>query len=127
MELKDKKILFLGDSITEGIGVADPNNIYWKRLEQDGCKVYSYGVSGTRIARQVSLRIYPYVDDNYFVTRLPQMEKNADVVVVFGGTNDFGHGDAALGKMDDRTDDTFYGATHNLFFHTKSPSFEMLR
>ena len=36
MELKDKKILFLGDSITEGIGVADPNNIYWKRLEQDG-------------------------------------------------------------------------------------------
>lgn len=38
----------------------------------------------------------------------------ADVVVVFGGTNDYGHGDAPLGKMTDRTNDTFYGAMHNL-------------
>lgn len=28
MELKDKIINFLGDSITEGVGVADPENIY---------------------------------------------------------------------------------------------------
>ena len=114
MELQNKKILFLGDSITEGVGVSTPDKLYWKRFENDGCEVYGYGISGTRIARQVSLHIYPYVDDNYFVTRLPQMEAIADVVVVFGGTNDFGHGDAALGKIDDRTDDTFYGATHNL-------------
>ena len=115
MELENKKILFLGDSITEGVGVSTPDKLYWKRFENDGCQVYGYGISGTRIARQVSLHIYPYVDDNYFVTRLPQMQDSADVVVVFGGTNDFGHGDAALGSMNDRTDDTFYGATHNLF------------
>ena len=43
------------------------------------------------------------------------MENDADVVVIFGGTNDYGHGDAPLGTMDDRTDDTFYGALHLLY------------
>jgi lysophospholipase L1-like esterase len=42
------------------------------------------------------------------------MEEDVDVVVVFGGTNDYGHGTAPFGKMSDRTDDTFYGALHNL-------------
>ena len=114
MELKHKKILFLGDSITEGIGVSDPKNIYWKRLEQDGCEVYSYGVSGTRIAPQATLRVDPRIDDDYFATRIPNMKPDADVIVIFGGTNDYGHGDAALGSMDDRTVDTFYGAYHDL-------------
>lgn len=114
MELTNQKIVFLGDSITEGIGVADPKNIYWRRLEQDGCKVYGYGVSGTRIAPQATLRVDPRIDDDYFVTRIPKMEADADVVVIFGGTNDYGHGDAALGSMDDRTVDTFYGAYHDL-------------
>ena len=40
---------------------------------------------------------------------------DADIVVVFGGTNDFGHGDAAFGSMTDRTDKTFYGALHVLY------------
>ena len=43
------------------------------------------------------------------------MAKDADAVVVFGGTNDFGHGDAPLGTMSDRTPDTFYGALHTLY------------
>jgi len=43
------------------------------------------------------------------------MDDDADVVVVFGGTNDYGHGDAPLGCFDDRTPDTFYGACHYLF------------
>ena len=115
MELNNKKILFLGDSITEGVGVSDLKYLYWKRLEAEGCDVYGYGISGTRIARQVTIRINPWVDDRHYVTRLPQMEDTADVVVIFGGTNDYGHGDAALGCMDDRTDDTFYGALHNLY------------
>lgn len=38
MELQGKKIVFLGDSITEGIGVKNPDNIYWKRFESDGAK-----------------------------------------------------------------------------------------
>jgi len=43
------------------------------------------------------------------------MDDDADVVVVFGGTNDFGHGDAEIGTFADRTPETFYGACHYLF------------
>ena len=32
-----------------------------------------------------------------------------------GGTNDFGHGDAPIGTMSDRTPYTFYGALHCLY------------
>ena len=42
------------------------------------------------------------------------MIPDADIVVVFGGTNDFGWGDAPLGTMEDRREDTFYGAYHLL-------------
>ena len=37
------------------------------------------------------------------------------VVAVFGGTNDYGHGDAPVGSFEDRTPDTFYGALHYLY------------
>ena len=30
MQLKDKKILFLGDSITEGVGASCPENANWQ-------------------------------------------------------------------------------------------------
>jgi lysophospholipase L1-like esterase len=43
------------------------------------------------------------------------MDVDADIVVVFGGTNDFGHGEALLGEPADRTPETFWGATHTLF------------
>ena len=45
------------------------------------------------------------------------MDDDADIVVVFGGTNDFGHGDAPIGTPDDRTPDTFWGACHYLYSH----------
>ena len=114
MELKNKKMVFLGDSITEGVGVADKKNLYWKRFEQDGCEVHGYGIGGTRIAKQQT-HFFADFDHPYFRTRVPAMEPDADIVVVFGGSNDYGHGDAALGTMEDRTDDTFYGALHLLF------------
>ena len=115
MNIQNKKILFLGDSITEGYGPQDINNVYWKRLEQNcGCISVGYGISGTRIARQQTPSPDPR-EDMYFRSRVAEMDKDADVVVVFGGTNDYGHGDAAIGCFDDRTDDTFYGALHNLY------------
>lgn len=109
MELKDKIIAFLGDSITEGVGVQSLDSLYWKRLARlTGAKCFGYGISGTRIAPQ-----YPLVnveEDQYYGSRVDQMIPDADVIVVFGGTNDFGHGNAALGSISDRTNDTFYGA-----------------
>ena len=115
MELKGKKINFLGDSITEGAAVADKeNNIYWRRVGiQEGAIVRGYGISGTRIAKKrVPSNIARH--DLDFIKRADEMDPDADVIVVFGGTNDFGHGDAPIGKFTDRTEYTFYGALHVL-------------
>lgn len=115
MELKGKKINFLGDSITEGAAVADRvNNIYWQRVgNQEGAIVRGYGISGTRIAKKrVPSNIARH--DLDFIKRTDDMDPDADVIVVFGGTNDFGHGDAPIGKFTDRTEYTFYGAMHVL-------------
>ena len=115
MELKNKKIVFLGDSITQGVGVSDISKTYWKKFEEnDGAFVKGFGISGTRIAKQQKEYNKEY-DENSFITRVGIMDEDADIVVVFGGTNDYGHGDAAMGNMEDRTDDTFYGALHNLY------------
>ncbi len=116
MELKKRKILVLGDSITEGCGLSDPDEqAFWRLLAiRDGAEVKGYGIGGTRIARQ---RI-PSVEskyDRYFSSRVPEMDPGADIVIVFGGTNDYGHGDAPLGMMSDRTEDTFFGALHCLY------------
>lgn len=115
MFLKGKKMLFLGDSITFGVGVSDPDNIYWRRLAiNDGCITRGYGISGTRIAENLDDTLYPSCAGKHFVTRLAEMDADADVIVVFGGTNDFGHGDAPIGTFSDRNDTSFYGALHNL-------------
>ncbi len=114
MELKGKKIAFLGDSITEGAGVADRANIYWNRVAtKTGAECYGYGIGGTRIARQ-KVPTNPRHDSD-FGSRVDSMIPDADVIVVFGGTNDFGHGDAPFGSMADRDNDTFYGALHMLY------------
>ncbi len=116
MNIDGKKILFLGDSITEGVAISSIENVYWKLFEKNNkCIVKGYGISGTRIAnQQVKSQEKPSFD-KYFRSRISEMDEDADIIVVFGGTNDYGTGDAAIGKMQDRTDDTFYGALHNLF------------
>lgn len=81
-------------------------------------EVRNYGISGTRYAIQKGTKSRPkddYVDINSFSERFNRMEDDADIVVVFGGTNDYGHGDAPLGIFSDRTPETFYGACHYLY------------
>ena len=114
MELNGKKIIFLGDSITEGVG-AGKDGRYPTLIERDCDAVcYNHGISGTRIARQQKPADPPSRMDLDFNLRAQDMEPDADVVIVFGGTNDYGHGDAPMGTPADRTPDTFYGAMHSL-------------
>ena len=116
MDINGKKINFLGDSITEGSGTSGKENTFCSLISKEYNAVCrNYGIGGTRIARQQHPR--PDVDwDNMdFCSRVEKMDTDADAVVVFGGTNDFGHGDAPLGKFSDRTPDTFYGALHTLY------------
>lgn len=120
MNLVNKKINFLGDSITQGVGASSEENIYLNVLKKKAglTEARNYGISGTRYAIQRGTDSRPkddYVDVNSFCERFEQMDDDADIVVVFGGTNDFGHGDAPLGEFSDRTPDTFYGACHYLY------------
>ena len=114
MELKGTKINFLGDSITEGAGTSSHDKMFTMLIEREyGAICQNYGIGGTRIARQKTETDEKW--DRDFISRVPEMDNDADIVVVFGGTNDFGHGDAPLGTMDDRTPYTFYGALHCLY------------
>ena len=115
MNITGKKLCVLGDSITQGAGLERGEDLFWKVLEQEqGLRqAVGYGIGGTRIARQKTER-EDLSADSCFSCRYRLMEDDADIVLVFGGTNDYGHGDAPLGGMADRCEDTFYGACHCL-------------
>lgn len=115
MDLKGKKINFLGDSITEGSWTSATKNRFSDLIAaKTGAICRNYGVGGTRIARQSSPSANPNYDRD-FCSRVSEMDPDADIIVIFGGTNDYGHGDAPLGSMNDRTPYTFYGALHTLY------------
>lgn len=116
MKLEDLKINFLGDSITFGAGTSSPNETFHQIIKREyGLKeAYNCGISGTRIAKQ--LVPLNHQNDLYFALRAKVMPRDVDVIVVFGGTNDFGHGDAKLGDIESTDIHTFYGALNNLIF-----------
>ena len=115
MKLQGKKVAFLGDSITEGaLASSAEKNFVTLFGKNEGATALNYGVGGTRIARQTKPSDWPRHDRD-FVMRSDEIEKDADAVVVFGGTNDYGHGDAPFGKEGDNTVYTFCGACEVLF------------
>ena len=118
MQLEGKRLYFIGDSITEGACTSGEGYRYWELLAaRTGAICTADGRGGSCIARQHHPENMEWNGNirNHFCTRLGDVDEQADVVVVFGGVNDFGHGDAPLGTMDDRSEDTFYGALHVLY------------
>ncbi len=116
MELKGKKINFLGDSITEGARVTDCAMNRYDNVLKRLCgldTVRNYGKSGTRLACQTGKRPSGW-DGKEFFTRAEIMDRDADIVVVFGGTNDYGHGDAPFGASLDTEPTSFCGAVNHL-------------
>ena len=112
MKLKGKIINFLGDSITEGIGVENVNKNRYDNVLKRLAKlkaVYNYGISGTRLAHQITPTEEPR-KDLCFCGRAYDMNKDADIVVVYGGINDYLSGDAPVGEWGDKTPATFCGA-----------------
>ena len=116
MELEGKKINFLGDSITEGYGTSGPEAGFVYLLGQSARLAASrnYGIGGTRYARQRTPSENP-LHDLDFCRRVEELDPDADLIVIFGGTNDYGHGDAPFGSFSDRTPDTFCGACRTVF------------
>ena len=104
-----KRIGFLGNSITE---FGEYVRAY---AALTGCEAVNYGVSATHMARVNSS------DSQAFEVRCARMASNLDMVIVFGGTNDFGHTNTApFGTFGDGTKSglyTFYAGLHRLFYN----------
>ena len=95
----------LGDSITYGLNCTKP---YWYQISKEyGINVNCYGISGSTIGD------YGNPSTNPMVNRFSDMA-DADIITVFGGTNDCGD-IRLLGTMEDRNKNTFYGACHILY------------
>jgi lysophospholipase L1-like esterase len=109
------KLAFLGDSITEGVGASSGElnfvSLVGKMLD---CQVLNYGIGGTRIARKKESSNF-HRHDIDFNLRTAILDKTADKIFVFGGTNDMGHGDAVMGEKGDSDPYTFHGAVKTLF------------
>lgn len=116
MDIKGFKVNFLGDSITEGMCVEDIENCRYDNYLKKICSlsaVNNYGISGTRIAHQTKPTANPR-QDLCFCGRVYNMDTTADMVVVYGGVNDYLHGDAPFGKIGDKTPATFCGGVYFL-------------
>ena len=107
------KINVLGDSITEGARATTIEKCYVNLLgKMLNAETRNYGISGSRIAPQHNPLHDPY---NFsYCERVHKMNKDADYVVIMGGTNDFGHGDAPFGKVGDKSPETYCGAVDYL-------------
>ena len=116
MDIKGLKVNFLGDSITEGFGVADRAGCRFDRRLANMCQLAAannYGIGGTRLAHQ----FYPSEKPRYdlcFCGRVYTMDTSADMVIVYGGVNDYLHGDAPFGQMGDTTPATYCGGVYFL-------------
>lgn len=115
MELNGITVAFLGDSITEGHGTSGEDKrfsaLLWKSADLG--VALNYGIGATRFSRQVAPEA-DVAERLPFVDRVETMDNEADLIFVFGGVNDYLHGNAPLGVFTDATPYTFYGACHTL-------------
>lgn len=104
-------INFLGDSITYGAGTTGQDHTYASILGKTlHAKVNNYGISGTTLACNSQAP---------FTFRYTNMDQNANMIFVFGGTNDFCM-DVPIGEAGDTSFTTFYGGLNTLMAGLKA-------
>ena len=98
-----RSAVFVGDSITAGVGT---EKIYYEYLDEclELGSVTPMGVSGSCISA-----FSDYGQSNQPLINRYENIPSADLIVVFMGTNDYGH-ETPLGSEQDTEDKTFYGA-----------------
>lgn len=102
-----KSVVFVGDSITAGTGTDKTYCEYLAESMGFG-SVTVMGVPGSCMS----------TTSDYGTTKSPLINRwqnipDADLIVVFMGTNDYGH-DTPLGTIDDTGDVSFYGALNTI-------------
>ena len=116
MNVKGFSVNFLGDSITFGVGVTDIANCrYDNRIAHmlGLSRVNNHSINGSRMAHQTVPSAKPWYD-LCFCGRAYDMDTTADMVIVYGGVNDYIHGDAPFGAEGDKTPATFCGGVEFL-------------
>lgn len=116
MNIQGFKVNFLGDSITEGTGVTDRANCRYDNRLAAMCGLAAannYAIGGTRLAHQMHPSEKPRYD-LCFCGRAYEMDTSADMVIVYGGVNDYIHGDAPFGQPGDTTPATYCGGVYFL-------------
>ena len=106
----DIKINALGDSITSGDKLKNRELAYPYVVSglTGAAKLNNYGWNGSSVAG-------PHPDR--LIDRYPAMDPDANLILVLGGTNDYGDFNKAgtpVGAMGDLTPDTFYGGLNLL-------------
>ncbi len=115
MELKDKKIACLGDSITEGSDTYESHNYVYHLQGMTGAEVLNFGVAATRIATRLIPHETPSWNESFLV-RAERMTGKYDVILIFGGTNDYAKANPTpLGDITSNDEHTFYGALKILY------------
>ncbi|MBQ4547402.1 MAG: hypothetical protein IJA17_09650 [Oscillospiraceae bacterium] len=98
-----KSAVFVGDSITAGSGTTKK---YYEYLDE----ALGFGsVTGMGVGGSCFSLYSDYGTKNQPLMSRYQNIPSADLIVVFMGTNDYGH-ETPLGTIDDTKDGTFYGA-----------------
>ena len=106
-KLLGKKWNALGDSLTEGFGVGTEGTYRAVLAARHGMTARNYGISGTNLAG---------TNNSYgasMATRFGAMDNDADIITVFGGTNDYLN-NSPMGASGDTTVATFKGALNVL-------------
>lgn len=114
----DIKVNVIGDSITYGAYTGENDDSPASTAEMPWCAVMAerlgfkalrnYGISGTSISR--TSHVLP---EMAFSVRYDEMSDDADLIIVAGGTNDFGTS-VKLGSQNDEDDTSFFGGLNCL-------------
>ena len=102
-----KSAVFVGDSITAGLGTT---KIYYEYLQDylGFSSMTPMGVAGSCISAASD-----YGQGNQPLISRYQNIPSGDLIVIFMGTNDYGH-ETPLGSAEDTQDGTFYGALNTI-------------
>ena len=102
----NKKVAFIGDSITQGINTTYDNTYHQYLNAMLGFgSMYVDGIAGSCYSSKSDYG----TSKTPIVNRCSNIPTDCDLVVIFAGTNDFGHS-TPLGTISDTSDVSFYGA-----------------
>ena len=115
------KLITIGDSITRGSHIDD--NGEWAVAQPNYSKILQTLLGANELlclgVNGVSISATSHTNPQTALSKLCEKAVDGDIVVVAGGTNDFGTS-VEVGNENDREDISTYGALHILFTRLKA-------